>query len=113
MYRPFLILTLLRGWWGRSRYYDSQKSSTISLFQKSQKYVMTFMTLIPSLLLITRLLLLLQTTNTIMLTLTLLWGWWGRCEKRKEEGRKEGRVEVKRAQRARGGRGSDPGPPAY
>ena len=47
------------------------------------------------------------------LTLTLLGGWWGRCEKnylRKEEGR-EG-AEKKRAQRARRTRGSNPGPAA-
>ena len=47
------------------------------------------------------------------LTLTLLRGWWGRCEKnylRKEEGREGG--EKKRAQRARRTRGSNPGPAA-
>ena len=49
----------------------------------------------------------------LSLTLTLLRGWWGRCEKnylRKEEGREGG--EKKRAQRARRTRGSNPGPAA-
>ena len=48
-----------------------------------------------------------------ILTLTLLRGWWGRCEKnylRKEEGKEGG--EKKRAQRARRARGSNPGPAA-
>ena len=47
------------------------------------------------------------------LTLTLLQGWWGRCEKNylpKEEGREGG--EIKHAQRARRTRGSNPGPEA-
>ena len=49
----------------------------------------------------------------LSLTLTLLRGWWGRCEKnylRKEEGREGG--EKKRVQRARRTRGSNPGPAA-
>ena len=52
-----------------------------------------------------------STANYI--TLTLLRGWWGRCEKnylRKEEGREGG--EKKRAQRARRTWGSNPGPAA-
>ena len=50
---------------------------------------------------------------TDILTLTLSWAWWGRCEKNylpKEEGREGG--EKKRAQRARRTRGSNPGPAA-
>ena len=36
------------------------------------------------------------------LTLTLLRGWWGRCEKTISRRRKEGRVEKKSARRTRG-----------
>ena len=46
----------------------------------------------------------------VLLTLTLVRDWWGRCEKNylpKEEGWRK-----KRAQRARRTRGSNPGPAA-
>ena len=52
--------------------------------------------------------------RTLALTLTLLRGWWGRCEKNylpKEEGREGG--EKKRVQRASWTRGSNLGPAAY
>ena len=54
-----------------------------------------------------------ESPQNSIITLTLLQGWWGRCEKNyllKEEGR-EGR-EKKRTQRARRARGSNPGPAA-
>ena len=50
---------------------------------------------------------------TIIITLTLLQGWWGRCEKNylpKEEGIEGGGK--KHTQPARRAQGSDPGPAA-
>ena len=50
-------------------------------------------------------------SQLISLTLTLSWGWWGRCEKnylQKEEEREGGEEK-----RAHGGQGSNLGPAAF